>query len=371
MPFALVSGAAAERLGLHPYRAPTGVNSVEYDGRPACVDCGFCGGYGCPIHAKGDPISALARSLATGHLDLRSEAYVTEIVRSGDGARATGVRYLDLTAYPDPPVVEVRAARAVIIAGGAFETPRLLLRNGIGGDNVGRYLTYHYQTFTVGIFDRDTGGDRGRSVTHLHDDLMIDTPEMRAAAREAGLPWLRGGTTEHGSGQGPIAEAGTYGRGEYHLPSMQDSALRRRIWAFTMQGEDLPQATNRLDLDPSVKDAWGFPAGRVTYAPHRHELAASKYSKGIHEAVMRDAGAQAAFTATSPRGDEAPESRHVMGTARMGADPFTSVVTPQQNVWGIDNLFVCDSSVFVTSAGYNPTLTLAALAHRAATLMVR
>ncbi|MBA2609900.1 MAG: GMC family oxidoreductase, partial [Actinobacteria bacterium] len=110
MPFALVSGAAAETLGLHPYRAPTGVNSVDYDGRPPCVDCGFCGGYGCPIHAKGDPISALARSLATGRLDLRSEAYVTDIVLDGGGGRATGVRYLDLTAYPDPPTVEVRAA---------------------------------------------------------------------------------------------------------------------------------------------------------------------------------------------------------------------------------------------------------------------
>ena len=369
MPFALVSSAAAERLGLHPYRAPSGVNSVDYDGRPPCVDCGFCGGYGCPIHAKGDPISALARSLATGRLDLRSDAYVTEIVLDDVGARATGVRYLDLSGYPDPPLVEVSAARAVIVAGGAFETPRLLLRNGIGGDNVGRYLTYHFQTFTVGIFDRDTGGDRGRSVTHHHDDLMIDTPEIRAAARDAGLPWLRGGTTEHGSGRGPIGEAGTYGRGEHHLPSMQDSALRRRIWAFTMQGEDLPQATNRIDLDPSVTDAWGFPAGRATYAPHRHDLAASKYAKKLHEAVMREAGAEAAFSATSPRGDEAPESRHVMGTARMGTDPSTSVVTPQHNVWGIDNLLVCDSSVFVTSAGYNPTLTLAALAHRAATLL--
>ncbi|MEY2398506.1 MAG: hypothetical protein QOJ00_1680, partial [Actinomycetota bacterium] len=217
--------------------------------------------------------------------------------------------------------------------------------------------------------DTDTGGDRGRSVTHLHDDLMIDTPELRVAAKEAGLPWLRGGTTEHGSGRGPIGEAGTYGRGKHHLPSMQDSALRRRIWAFTMQGEDLPQATNRIDLDPSIKDAWGFPSGRATYKPHRHELVASKYSTVIHEAVMREAGAQAAFSATSPRGEEAPDSKHVMGTARMGIDPSTSVVTPAQNVWGIDNLFVCDSSVFVTSAGYNPTLTLVALAHRAATLM--
>ncbi len=369
MPFALVSGAAAQRLGLHPYRAPTGANSEVYDGRPACTDCGFCGGYGCPIHAKGDPIAALQRSLQTGRLDLRSDAYVTSIVLDESGRQATGVRYLDLRSYPDPPTVEVRA-RYVIVAGGAFETPRLLLRCGLGGDLVGRYLTYHYQTFTVGIFDRDTGGERGRSVTHLHDDLMIDTPEMRAVARAANLPWVRGGTTEHGAGRGPIDEALTYGRGDAHTASMLDSALRRRLWAFTMQGEDLPQATNRIELDTSVKDAWGFPAGWVTYAPHRHELVASVHAAALHERVMTEAGATAAFSATSPRDDEPPESRHVMGTARMGSDSSTSVVSPEQRLWDVDNVLVCDSSVFVTSAGYNPTLTLAALAHRAATLLV-
>ena len=85
---------------------------------------------------------------------------------------------------------------------------------------------------------------------------------------------------------------------------------------------------------------------------------------------MKEAGAEAAFTATSPRGDEPPESRHVMGTARMGTDPSTSVVSPEQRLWDVENVLVCDSSVFVTSAGYNPTLTLAALAHRAATRLV-
>ena len=88
-----------------------------------------------------------------------------------------------------------------------------------------------------------------------------------------------------------------------------------------------------------------------------------------------------AFSATSPpQGDldahadlnplgMAPASRHVMGTARMGTDPATSVVSPEQRLWDVDNVVVCDSSVFVTSAGYNPTLTLAALAHRAASLL--
>ncbi|MCU1453224.1 MAG: Choline dehydrogenase-like flavoprotein [Acidimicrobiales bacterium] len=381
MPMALVTTAAAARHGLHPYRAPTGANSVEYDGRPACVDCGFCGRYGCPVAAKGDPIASLQRMLRTGRGQVRPEALVTEIVLDAAGRRATGVRYLDLAHHPDPPVIELRAGRAVIVAGGAFETARLLLRNGLGGDLVGRHLTYHFQTFTVGIFPDDTGGDRGRDVTHLHDDLMIDTPELLGAAREAGLPWLRGGVTEHGSAAGPVDEALMYPGGPRHAAAMADSSLRRRMWVLTVQGEDLAQPANRVDLDPSVRDAWGLPAGRVTYRPHRHELAASAYAAAVHEAVLVDAGAQAAFSATSPPQHDidlhasinpigiAPASRHVMGTARMGTDPATSVVSPEQRLWDVDNVLICDSSVFVTSAGYNPTLTLAALSHRAATLL--
>ncbi len=378
MPMALVSAAAAERAGLHPYRAPTGVNSTPYDGRPTCVDCGFCGGYGCPIHAKGDPVSALQRALRTGRCTIVPEAYVIDITRDRTGRQATGVRYLDLTGYPDPPARELRAGRAVVVAAGAFETPRLLLRTGLGGDLVGRNLTFHFQTFTVGIFPDATGGERGRSVTHLHDDFMVDTAEMRSVARDAGLPWVRGGVVEHGSGPGPIDEAMTAPRGGAHHAAMADSALRRRLWVLTAQGEDLPQPANRVDLDPSVRDAWGFPAGRVTYAPHRHELVASEHMAARHEAVLLDAGAQAAFSATSPPQHDielhaaasplgvTPASRHVMGTARMGTDPATSVVSPDQRLWDVDNVLVCDSSVFVTAAGYNPTLTLAALAHRAA-----
>jgi gluconate 2-dehydrogenase alpha chain len=383
MPMALVTSAAAERAGLHPYRAPTGANSVTYDGRPACVDCGFCGQYGCPVAAKGDPIASLQRMLRSGRAELRPEAYVTEIVRDASGRRATGVRYLDLRHHPEAPVVELRAARAVVVAGGTFETTRLLLRNGLGGDLVGRHLMYHFQTFTVGIFPDDTGGERGRDITHLHDDLMIDTPELRAVAREAGLPWVRGGVTEHGSASGPVDEALMYPPGTAHLREMAGSSLRRRLWVLTVQGEDLAQGDNRIDLDPAVRDAWGFPAGRVTYRPHRHELAASDHASAIHEAVLADAGAKAVFSSTSPPQDHidrhatvnpigiAPASRHIMGTTRMGDDPATSVVSPEQRLWDVDNVLICDSSVFATSSGYNPTLTLAALAHRAATLLTR
>jgi choline dehydrogenase-like flavoprotein len=155
---------------------------------------------------------------------------------------------------------------------------------------------------------------------------------------------------------------------------MVESPMRDRMAAFTMQGEDLPQVNNRIDLDPKVKDVYGFPAGRVTYHPHRHEVVCAQHWGPRLEAVMREAGAQHTFWATSPPlpgsfadrpGSRAPQSRHVMGTARMGDDPRTSVFDQWQRMHGVDNVLCTDSSVFPTSTGYGPTLTIVALAIRA------
>src|SRR5207237_10851179 len=89
---ATLSGPAAERLGYHPYPAPTGANSVPYDGRPACNNCGFCAFYGCPIHAKGDPVAPLQRALLSGRAELRPETFVSRI--NAVNGRATGVDYI-------------------------------------------------------------------------------------------------------------------------------------------------------------------------------------------------------------------------------------------------------------------------------------
>src|SRR5262249_19010547 len=255
---AVLTSEAATRMGYHPYRAPTGVNSVEYDGRPACNNCGFCGHYGCPIEAKGDPVAPLRRALRTGRSELRPESDVAEGPRDASERKATGVRYLD----PDLVAHEV-TARFVILGAGAFETPRLLLRTGLGNpDVVGRYLQYHFQTFALGIFDHRLHGHRGRAVTHLMDDPIVPDADAMTAARDAGLPFIRGGIVEHGAASHPVMEAiMTTGPGPGHTRSMVESPMRDRMAAFTMQGEDLPQLANRIDLDPKVKDVYGFPAG--------------------------------------------------------------------------------------------------------------
>ena len=100
------------------------------------------------------------------------------------------------------------SARHVVLAAGAFETPRLLLRTGLGNpDVVGRYLMYHFQTYVLGIFPYRLHGHRGRSVTHLMDDPIVPDDAALAAARDAGLPFIRGGIVEHGAAGHPVMEA--------------------------------------------------------------------------------------------------------------------------------------------------------------------
>ncbi len=366
---AVLTTEAASRLGYHPYPAPTGVNSVPYDGRPACNNCGFCGHYGCPIDAKGDPVAPLRNALRTGRCEIRPESFVERVVLDSTGRAARGVSYLDAEGTRH----EVRA-RVVIAAGGAWETPRLLLRSEVGNSSglVGRYLMYHFQTFVLGTFPFRLHGHRGRSVTHLHDDHMIVDDDVRAYAREHGLPYFRGGIVEHGGGGGPIVEAMFTPPGPSHTAAMLGSDMRDKMWAFTVQGEDLPQVTNRIDLDPHVRDVHGHPAGRATYDVHSHELVASRYYRPKLEAIMREAGAVRTMYATSPplEGDRAGTrsasfSRHIMGTCRMGDDPRASVVDRWQRFHDVENMLCTDSSVFPTSTGYGPTLTIVALAIRA------
>ncbi|MCU1464892.1 MAG: Choline dehydrogenase-like flavoprotein, partial [Actinomycetia bacterium] len=366
---AVLTTEAAARLGYHPYRAPTGVNSVPYDGRPACNNCGFCAFYGCPIEAKGDPVAPLRNALRTGRCEIRVDSYVEQVLLDTAGKLARGVRYRDI----DGVKHEV-SARVVVVAGGAWETPRLLMRSEIANssDLVGRYLMYHFQTFVIGHFPFRLHGHRGRSVTHLHDDHMIVDDDVLAFARQHGLPYFRGGLTEHGGGGSPVMEGIYTAPGITHTREMLDSRMRDRLWAFTVQGEDLPQITNRIDLDPSVRDVHGFAAGRATYDVHPHEVVASRYMAPRLEAIMRGAGAESTFAASSPplEGDRAGTrgasmSRHIMGTCRMGEDPATSVVDRWQRFHDVENMVCTDSSVFPTSTGYGPTLTIVALAIRA------
>jgi gluconate 2-dehydrogenase alpha chain len=355
---ALVSSAAAAEMGWHPYPAPTAVNSVPYDDRPACNNCGFCAFFGCPIHAKGDPVASLRRALMSGRAELRPETFVSRILVTN--GRATGVEYIDASGTTR----EERAGYVVLAAGG-LETPRLLLLSGFEHPLIGRNLMFHFQTYVLGKLPMRVHPHKGRSVTHVHDDHLVPDDESLTAARAAGLPWFKGGMVEHAGPAHPIVEARFSPWGATHKDTMRRSEMREHLWGFCMQGEDLPQPGNRVDLDPSVRDVRGFPSLRVTYRPHRHEEAASAHYGAKLQACLKLAGAEWSLVHTSPGPvDPVPISRHVAGTVRMGTDPATSVCDEWGRLHDVPNVVVADSSPFPTGAGYGPTLTLVALAIR-------
>ena len=363
---ALLTTAAAERIGLHPYAAPTAANSVPYDGRPACNNCGYCAFFGCPIHAKGDPVALLQRALATGRCTLEAETFASRILHAN--GRATGVELIG----PDGEARTVSAG-AVVVAAGAFETPRLLLLSGFQNDWIGRNVMFHFQTFVVGATPQPLHGHKGRAVTHVHDDHLVADEASQRAAQEAGLPWIRGGMVEHGAGGHPVLEAKLYPWGPSHKDSMRAASMRAHLVALTMQGEDLPQWRNRVDLDPGIRDVRGFPVARTTFKPHRHELVASAhYSKQLTQ-IVEGAGAEWTMVATSPWPDmpysgggisPIPASRHVVGTVRMATDPTAGACDGWGRLFEAPNVVIADSSPFPTGSGYGPTLTLVALALR-------
>jgi choline dehydrogenase-like flavoprotein len=137
--------------------------------------------------------------------------------------------------------------------------------------------------------------------------------------------------------------------------------------ALAMQGEDAPQATNRVDLDPSVKDLDGLPVPRITYSPHAFEISASDFYRPKLLDVLMAAGARWAIPQPPA---ELPESAHVHGTLRMGTDPAVSVCRPDGRFHDVANLYCVDGSLFPTSSGFNPTLTIMALATWVAGSMV-
>jgi len=146
--------------------------------------------------------------------------------------------------------------------------------------------------------------------------------------------------------------------------------LRRKVrqeipYMFTMyaQGEPLPRYDNYVALDPEVKDAWGIPAIRVTYKDHPDDLAFARFLQDRQVEIMHAAGAQKVWRDAVA---EQVFGVHLLGTCRMGNDPRASVVDKYHRTHDVRNLFLCDGSSFVTSGRGQPTMTIQALAFRAA-----
>ena len=367
-----LDSVVAKGLTAHGYTSfpyPTAVNSQPYDGRPACNDCGYCSDYGCPINAKGSTaVTMLRKALLTGNCLMLAETRVTKLVMNGAKDTVTAVECID----PDGNVQQYTAARFVLAAS-PIEDARILLLSDPGGpgignssDMVGRNLMFHLQTSCVGIFNDRLHGHRGRTVDHGFADFRGIAANYDPNDASKSL----GGIVEISGSEHPVNEASYYTEillrsqfkfdGRLFKKLMRQAPFRDRIIVLTMQAEDAPQLGNRVDLDPAVVDFFGTPAPRVTYANHPYELAASSYYGPIMQnSIFKDAGAR--WAAVTPR-DDIPASAHVMGTLRFGTDPAKSVCDATGKFHDVQNLYCSDGALFPTSSGYNPTMTICALA---------
>ncbi|MGH7286415.1 MAG: GMC oxidoreductase [Myxococcota bacterium] len=378
---ALTFQRAAAQLGYRVHAFPEAINSVPYDGRPPCHNCGYCAGYGCPVNARGGAaVSFLRRALLAG-ARLVTRAMVTKIATAANG-RATHVEYLS-----GPTLVPARVpADVVILAASAVESARIALLSdsgahpsGLGNRSgrVGRTLCFHASTFASAVMPGRMHPHRGRSATHVMMEPCLPVTDSRLA-RLAGLPYLRGGVVEIGGSPQLIEEALAYEQVPFlprsrHKELMRGSSLRDRLIGCQMLAEDLPQLANRVDLDPEVRDVYGLPVARITYSPHRHELLASLHWGQRLREICAATGAERALVypaalgwATDPT---ANNTRHVSGTLRMGRDAAQSVCDGFGRMHDAENVVVCDGSLFPTSGAMNPTLTIMAVALRNATAL--
>jgi gluconate 2-dehydrogenase alpha chain len=298
------------------------------------------------------------------------------------GRRAVGLRWIDQHGKRG-----VEHGDVVILAASAVESARLALMSGLHDPHhrIGKRLMFHYFTSGFGVFlDQRLHAYKswGAETNCLEDFSDPDFAGARAFAKANGLPYIRGGLCELGGSEDVIAEAQFY---QYILSAIQPqqpfgvafkdlmrtSLLRDRLAGIQMLGHDLPYLHNNVTLDPRVRDRFGFPAPRITYAPGKHEQVAQEFYIPIISAVLKAAGAtvSAAVPANTPlmgANGVIPVTRHVLGGMQMGHHEKTSVVNQWGRVHTTDNLYVADGSVFATAGANNPTLTIMAVVHRMA-----
>ena len=132
----------------------------------------------------------------------------------------------------------------------------------------------------------------------------------------------------------------------------------QRMAGMVSISEVLPDEHNIITLNPELKDHDGIPAPGIDYRLSENSHNMLNFSIARAMEVLEAAGA-IKLRSTSPI---ANGGWHLMGTAQMGTDPAKSVVNECGRSHDVKNLFIIDGSIFVKSAGVNPTRKIQALA---------
>ena len=361
----------ARKLGLNPQPAPVAILSKPYRGRPPCGHCGFCMGFGCEMNAKSSTlVTMLPEAEATGRCEIRPLSTVFRIATNKAG-RVSEVQYLDKDGQQ-----HAQKAKAVILAANGAETPRLLLMSessanpdGLanGSGLVGKYLMGNGHSVNHAYFEHELNEWKSIQVTRI----VLDFYEADTGRGFYGGGGIDARPLVNGS---PLMHALTIGGGG-PMPLRWGKAFKDEVlYGFNHHvgllnsTTSLPVESNNITLDPELKDDQGRPAMRMTYRDHDDDLAMMKFLQDKSEEILSAAGAVKYWREPV---EPQPFLAHLLGTCRMGDDPATSVVDRFHRSHEIPNLFICDGSSLVSSGRGQPTLTIQALAFRAAEHIAR
>lgn len=329
-----------------------------------CGDCGHCG-LGCRKGAKRSTPRTFLRDAIGGGTELIARCTADRVLT--DGGRVAGIAATVRDAG-EIRRITVRA-QLVVVAGGSFGTPALLLRSGLGGDQVGRHLHIHPVPGIAGVYPdpiRIWSGVPQSVMSDAHAEIegpygfRFEVPSALPGLLAAAYPWRS--ASDHRRWMQRIDHVAAI------IPIVRD----REAGSVTVDRDGAPVVRYALrGLTARLVQRAIVETARIHLAAGAEEVVAL-FARPVW---IRSAADLPAFEAeVRSRGTAANRiavfSAHQMGTARMGADPKTSVADPDGAVRGVRGLWVADASAFPTASGVNPTLTIMALAMRNARRML-
>jgi choline dehydrogenase-like flavoprotein len=349
-----------ERLGIGWAPMPLATISAPKGDRHPCVYRGFCN-FGCSTNAKSSTLVTYIPQAVRAGAEIRAGCMASRINLDPAG-KARSVSYF--RGKEDGGFVEEeQKARLVIVAGYSIETPRLLLNSacarfpeGLANSSglVGTHLTVNSSHLVFGRFDTPIYPYKAPPGLALSQDFY-ETDARNDYARGYSIECV--GPFPIQFAQVLSGGAGLWGR---RLRTAMMDYNHYAGWA--LNGECLADRANTVTVVPEEKDQYGLPIARVTFGWGENEQKMIEAGIGQMRRIMEAAGGADLF--------EVEDTAHIMGTCRMGSDPSDSVVDPWCRSWDVRNLFICDGSVFVTSSGVNPSLTIQAIAARTSDYLI-
>lgn len=344
------------KLGWHWWPSYSAIVTRNTGRRSACVNLGPCN-TGCSQSAKSSvDVTYWPEALSMG-VNLMTRTRVIRLVEGHEG-EVRGVEVV--TSSGD---VHELTSRAVIVACNGVGTPRLLLNSpsrkspagmANSSDLVGRNLMLHPLGYVEGLFDDDLESHLGPQGCCIASHEFYETSLDRDFRRGFSFQILRGPSPVETALSGTLRREIPWGVAHHE-------AFRKRFGRLASMSaiiEDLPELSNRVTLDAAQVDAYGMPAAKVSYAMSENSKKMMSFALQRGRELMLAAGS----TKTYGFGPVRETGWHLMGTTRMGDDPTTSVVNRYGRCHDVPNLYVADSSVFVTAGAVNPTSTLQAVA---------